>query len=52
MAGAASSREVIRHLNTIFQCGAVGQLSDAELLEQFVATVDATTRRGRLCRPR
>ena len=39
MAG-ASSREVLRHLNTLFQCGAAGQLSDAELLEQFVAGRD------------
>ena len=36
MAG-ASSREVIRHLNTLFHCGAVGSRSDAELLESFVA---------------
>ena len=39
MAG-ASSREVLRHLNTLFHCGAAGQLSDAELLEQFVAGRD------------
>ena len=39
MAG-VSSREVSRHLNTLFQCGAAGQLSDAELLEQFVASRD------------
>jgi RNA polymerase sigma factor (sigma-70 family) len=36
MAG-ASSRELSRHLNTLFQCGATGQISDAELLERFVA---------------
>ncbi len=35
-----SSREVSRHLNTLFHCGAAGQLSDAELLEQFVAGRD------------
>ena len=39
MAG-ASSREVLRHLNTLFHCGAAGQLSDAELLERFVAGRD------------
>ena len=39
MAG-ASSRAVSRHLNTLFQCGAAGQISDAELLEQFVASRD------------
>ena len=39
MAG-VSSREVSRHLNTLFQCGAAGQLSDAELLERFVAGRD------------
>ena len=39
MAG-ASSREVLRHLNTLFYCGAAGQLGDAELLEQFVAGRD------------
>ena len=36
----ASSREVLRHLNTLFHCGAAGQLSDAELLERFVAGRD------------
>ena len=39
MAG-ASSREVLEHLNTLFHCGAAGQLSDAELLERFVAGRD------------
>ena len=39
MAG-VSSREVQRHLNTLFQCGAAGQLSDAELLERFVSGRD------------
>ena len=39
MAG-ASSREVLRHLNTLFHCGAAGQLSDAELLERFVGGRD------------
>jgi RNA polymerase sigma factor (sigma-70 family) len=39
MAG-ASSREVLRHLNTLFQCGAAGQQSDEELLERFVASRD------------
>ena len=39
MAG-ASSREVLRHLNTLFHCGATGQLSDTELLERFVAGRD------------
>ncbi|MFI5455525.1 MAG: sigma-70 family RNA polymerase sigma factor [Isosphaerales bacterium] len=36
MSGAAS-REVLRHLNTLFHCGAAGPLSDEELLERFVA---------------
>ena len=40
MAGVSSSREVIRHLNTLFHCGTVGQLSDAELLERFIASRD------------
>ena len=39
MAG-VSSREVLRDLNTLFQCGAAGQRSDAELLESFVAGRD------------
>jgi RNA polymerase sigma factor (sigma-70 family) len=39
MAG-TSSREVLRHLNTLFHCGAAGQLSDAELLGRFVAGRD------------
>jgi RNA polymerase sigma factor (sigma-70 family) len=39
MAG-ASSREVLRHLNTLFHCGAAGQRTDAELLESFVAGRD------------
>ncbi len=39
MAG-ATSREVLRHLNTLFYCGAAGQLGDAELLERFVASRD------------
>ena len=39
MAG-TSSREVSRHLNTLFHCGATGQISDAELLERFVAGRD------------
>ena len=39
MAG-ASSRAMSRHLNTLFQCGAAGQKSDAELLERFVASRD------------
>jgi RNA polymerase sigma factor (sigma-70 family) len=39
MAG-ASSREVLRHLNTLFHCGAAGQLGDAELLGRFVASRD------------
>ena len=41
MAG-VSSREVLRDLNTLFQCGAAGQHSDAELLESFVAGHDQT----------
>jgi RNA polymerase sigma factor (sigma-70 family) len=32
-----SSRQVLRQLNTLFQCGVAGPLSDEELLEQFVA---------------
>jgi len=39
MSGAAS-REVLRHLNTLFHCGAAGPLSDEELLERFVAGED------------
>ena len=39
MAG-ASSREVLRHLNTLFHCGAAGQRTDAELLESFVSGRD------------
>ena len=31
-----SSRQVLRQLNTLFQCGVSGSLSDEELLEQFV----------------
>ena len=37
MAG-ASSRQVLRHLHTLFHCGVAAQLSDTELLEQFVAS--------------
>ncbi|HKI18976.1 MAG TPA: sigma-70 family RNA polymerase sigma factor, partial [Isosphaeraceae bacterium] len=33
----ASSREVLRHLNTLFHCGAARPLTDQELLERFVA---------------
>jgi RNA polymerase sigma factor (sigma-70 family) len=40
MPGASSSREVLRHLNTLFHCGTSGQLSDAELLNRFVAGRD------------
>jgi RNA polymerase sigma factor (sigma-70 family) len=40
MPGASSSREVLRHLNTLFHCGTAGQLSDAELLNRFVASRD------------
>jgi len=36
----ASSRDVLRHLNTLFHCGVAWQLSDAELLERFVAGRD------------
>jgi RNA polymerase sigma factor (sigma-70 family) len=32
----ASSQKVLRHLSTLFHCGAAGQLSDAELLERIV----------------
>jgi RNA polymerase sigma factor (sigma-70 family) len=32
-----SPRELSRHLHTLFHCGAVGQLSDSELVERFVA---------------
>ena len=41
MAGVAS-REVLRDLNTLFHCGSIGQRSDAELLESFVAGRDQT----------
>ena len=37
---ASTSREVLRHLNTLFQCGTVGHQSDEELLERFVASRD------------
>ncbi len=33
----ASSRDVLRQLNTLFHCGTTGQQSDAELLERFAA---------------
>ena len=36
MAG-VRSREVLRNLNTLYHCGAAGQLGDEELLERFVA---------------
>jgi RNA polymerase sigma factor (sigma-70 family) len=32
-----SSRQVLRQLNTLFQCGVAGPLGDSELLEQFVS---------------
>jgi RNA polymerase sigma factor (sigma-70 family) len=41
MAG-APSRQVSRHLSTLFQCGATGPIGDAELLERFVAGGDET----------
>jgi RNA polymerase sigma factor (sigma-70 family) len=41
MPGASSSREFLRNLNTLFHCGTAGQLSDAELLNRFVASRDA-----------
>jgi RNA polymerase sigma factor (sigma-70 family) len=37
-----SSRDVFRHLSTLFQCGTTSQLSDAELLETFVASPGET----------
>jgi RNA polymerase sigma factor (sigma-70 family) len=36
----APSRRVLRQLHTLFECGAVGQQSDEELLERFVASRD------------
>jgi RNA polymerase sigma factor (sigma-70 family) len=39
MAG-STSREVFRHLNTLFHCGTVAHQSDEELLERFVAGRD------------
>ncbi len=36
----ASSREVSRHLKTLFHCGAAGQLGDEQLLERFVTGRD------------
>ncbi len=39
MAG-STSREVLRHLNTLFHCGTVAHQSDEELLERFVAGRD------------
>src|SRR4051812_48387076 len=35
-----SSREGWRHLNTLFHCGAAGQLSDEQLLERLVTRRD------------
>jgi RNA polymerase sigma factor (sigma-70 family) len=32
-----ASRTVLKHLNTLFQCGAAGPLADEALLERFVA---------------
>jgi RNA polymerase sigma factor (sigma-70 family) len=40
MAG-VSSREVLRHLNTLFHSGPGGSLGDDELLERFIAGRDA-----------
>ncbi len=38
--GRAHSGRVLRQLHTLFECGAVGQQSDEELLERFVASRD------------
>jgi RNA polymerase sigma factor (sigma-70 family) len=36
----APSRRILRQLHTLFECGTVGQVSDEELLERFVASRD------------
>jgi RNA polymerase sigma-70 factor (ECF subfamily) len=35
-----SSRDVLRHLQTLYRCGVVGPLSDEQLLDRFVARRD------------
>ena len=37
-----SSRDVLRHLRTLYRCGVVGQLGDEQLLDRFVARRDET----------
>jgi RNA polymerase sigma factor (sigma-70 family) len=37
-----SSRDVLRHLRTLYRCGVVGDLSDERLLDRFVARRDET----------
>jgi RNA polymerase sigma factor (sigma-70 family) len=37
-----SSRDVLRHLRTLYRCGVVGSLSDEQLLDRFVARRDET----------
>ena len=41
-----SSREVVRHLRTLYQCGVAGSFSDEQLLERFLARRDETARGG------
>src|SRR5438270_7360080 len=35
-----SSRDVLRHLRTLYRCGVLGSLSDEQLLDRFVARRD------------
>jgi RNA polymerase sigma factor (sigma-70 family) len=37
-----SSRDVLRHLRTLYRCGVVGSLSDEQLLDRFAAHRDET----------
>ena len=37
-----SSRDVLRHLRTLYRCGVVGPLSDEQLLDRFLARRDET----------
>ncbi len=37
-----SSRDVFRHLRTLYRCGVVGSLSDEQLLDRFAARRDET----------
>jgi RNA polymerase sigma factor (sigma-70 family) len=37
-----STRDVLRHLRTLYQCGVTGHLSDEQLLDRFLACRDET----------